>query len=295
MTEHPFRYIIEGLRQARGTPPEKHPKRRQDQDDRFQITVRQALERRERSILEAQQAQPAPVFAPNHWATELNGEFPFQFDLDLCSNRPYPSEQPYRSHSHYAFDGVSHDPAPSTLYSSEGTARPAPPHQPATNYPFPTVSDGRPSLAAEQSGHRSSGLSSQRSRDSGDLRTLQTEETRETDNTQYTPYSSQDPQFSQYPQYSQDPLYSQEQGVTFAHHHHQQLLHAGNARSDCQHGACNCSTFPGGKHYCANVPDQGPSELIRGVGEGTTDAFMRGDSLVILNSDEELSPSADLP
>lgn len=149
----------------------------------------------------ALQTHPAPGFAPDPWEAGFNtsNEQPFGINPNMLSSQfseTYTGNPAYGTSSH-GFDGDSHIPAvPGTVYhSSEDVAQSAPQH-PSMSIPYGAIQNGRPCSAAEGNGRRSSAhrssaqyssaLSSQPSRESGELRTPQTLETQETMDTQYT-------------------------------------------------------------------------------------------------------------
>lgn len=230
---------MKGLQDCRVTGSDKYPKKRRDQDQRFELTVRDALLTRHCALTgTTQQAQPHPGFPPDHWGPELNDEFPFGINLDIYSSQPYPSDPAYGTHTNLGFDGSSHIPAPNAPYTSSEDASQTAPQRPSMNNPYGAMQNGRPCPTAGRSAHRSSaqyssGLSSQPSRDSGDLRTLET----------------QDTQFTQY---------TQEQDAALP-------PHADNGGLDNHRGACNCSTSPGSmpfnQHSCSVIAGQDPSDL----------------------------------
>lgn len=274
---HGFRYLAESLRRCRGTDPDKHPKKRRDRDQRFELTVRNALLTRPQYAFAAQQTHPPPGFAQNQWGPEVNNAMPFGNDLDVFSVVPYPSYPAYGTHTHLGFDGGSHIPAAGNVYpSSEDGVQSAPqrPSEPM-NFQYLSMQNGRPSSAEEGSAHRSSaqfsgGLSSQPSRDSGDLRTQPTLETLETQHTQLTQYTQQ-----------QDPAL------------HSQLPHADNGRPGDHGGTCSCSASPGGiptgQHSCPDIPSQGSSDpSLYYVGTRPSECVDGS------NSDEDLGPLPNL-
>lgn len=237
--------------------------------------------------------EPPQEITTNPSYCDFNGHLHFGLDYqDILNSQfpmPYPNNPAYGSYTDFGFDGASNMPArnATTLSPSEGAMQSAPP-QPLTSFPLMARQNGRPCTPTEASGHRlsaqysSSGLSSQRSRDSGDLRTLGTEETEETQNTQYTSYS-QDPQFSQ----DQDTMLGHQQ-----YHPHTEGGGPGDHAGVC---SSSPSVFPAGQYSCNPViTGQGQSDLC-GVGGGRTGAFMPRNSLYISNSDEDLSPGADMP
>lgn len=161
--------------------------------------------------------------------------------LDSQFSVPYPGNPAYGTHTNLGFDGGSHIPAPIAPYTSSEDASQMAPQHTSMNVPYEATQNGRPCPTLGRSRNRSSaqyssGLSSQPSRDSGDLRTLETQETQDTQFTQYT----------------------QEHDAAI-------LPHTDNGRPGDHHGACNCSTSPGGipisQHSCSGVPSRDPSDL----------------------------------
>ncbi|KAG8162815.1 hypothetical protein KVR01_007293 [Diaporthe batatas] len=306
ITEHGFRYLVEGLGQSLDTRFEKHSKgrpyrgeERHERDKHFVSMVNTLLDER-MTPSRAQQTESVVVCEPPQEVStdpsdsDFNNQLNFGLDYQDIFNSQFPMTYPnnpaYNSYTGFGFENASNMPAPkaNAHFSSEGAMQ-AGPLQPLIEIPLMARQNGgRPSSPAEGSGRRlsarysSSGLSSQRSRDSGDLLTLRTEETGETQSTQYTPFS-------------QDPQFSQDQAAML-HHQQQCHPHPEDGESGEHTRFCSCSTFPSGippdGQGCATaMPSQGSSEL-RGIGEDRTSAFAPGNSLYI-NSDEEFSPGAD--
>lgn len=291
MTGHGFEYMVGRFWKCRDTYSHERSRERLERDHRFVTMVHNELSMRQRA---PQAQQPAPMVVCDlsqdatraQWGASFENPFSLGTEAGLYdSHVPYPTFPIYASHLGVHDSQVS---APTALYpSSEGYAAypPAGPQHAAATFPYVAMppQGGSPCSAAGGSAHRSSGPSSQQSRDSGD-------HTQDTRDTQYTT-QEQDAALEQQP-------------------HHHRRLGDGEEAGGPGSGAWSCSTPTG--DMCAGVSGGASSDLtLCGVGSsagvlggassdlalgdvGSSSSMRAAEFLDVYNSDEDLGPIPDL-